>query len=108
EDTLAGQAKRLGASKKDAWKGFALGRHRYPESSGEAISDTVELLKPAQWSERGEGRRSRAPARDNPAERIIVDRFDVLDDLKRIKWRAVDQKMLRQLFAARGGALERH
>src|SRR6516162_1751435 len=29
EDTLAGQAERLGASKKNAWKGFPLWRHRY-------------------------------------------------------------------------------
>jgi hypothetical protein len=30
--------------------------------------------------------------RDNPAERVIVDRFDALDDLKRIKWRAMDRR----------------
>src|SRR5271169_6920657 len=77
-------------------------------SSGEAISDAVELFKPTQWSERGEGRRSRAPASDNAADSGIVDHFDAPDDLKRIEWLAVDQKMLRQLLAARRAALKRH
>ena len=72
------------------------------------MSDAVEPFKPAQRSERGEGRGGRAPVGDNPVDRIIVYRLDMLDDLKRIKWCAVDQKMLRQLFAARGGALKRH
>src|SRR5271165_5398034 len=77
-------------------------------SSGEAISDAVELFKSTQRSERRERRRSRAPASDNPSDRCIVDRLDVPDDLDRIEWRAMDQKMLRELLAARGGALERH
>ena len=77
-------------------------------SSSETISDSVERLKTAQWSERGEGRRSRAPAGENAADSVTVDRFDVPDDLNGIEWRAVDQKMLRQLLAACRRALKRH
>ena len=70
------------------------------------MSDAVEPFKPAQRSERGEGRGGRAPVGYNPANRIIVYRLDMFDDLERIKWCPVDQKMLRQLFAPRGAAFE--
>ena len=60
-------------------------------SNGEAISDVVELFKPTQWSERGEGRRSGAPASDNATDRGIVDCLDAPVDLNWVEWGAVDQ-----------------
>ena len=49
-----------------------------------------------------------APARDDAADRGVVDRLDAAHHVGRIERRAVDQHVLRHLLAARPGAFQRH
>src|SRR6516165_10146368 len=103
-------AKRGGSARARKMRGKDLrcGAIAIAASSGEAFSDAVEIFQPTQRSECRQGRRSRAPASHDTVDRSIVDRFDAPDDLQWIERRAVNQEMLRQLFATCRGALERH
>src|SRR5215831_19338106 len=77
-------------------------------SRREPLADPVEFFQPAHWSETDQRRWTRAPAGYDPADRVIINRFDAPDDVDRIERSAVDQEMLSLLLATRRGALERH
>src|SRR5436309_15349046 len=74
----------------------------------EPAGQPVELFQTADRTQRRKGRRRAAPAGDDAGDRRIIDSLDAADDLRRVERRAMDEEMLRQLLAARRGALERH
>jgi len=72
-------------------------------------ADRVEVRQLAERADRGQRRRAaaeQAPA--DPADRVLIDRIDLGDDLVLRDAAAEDQQLAGELLALREAALERH